>query len=425
MEDLNFLTKEKVLEISSKFQLPLYVYSEKKLKQSAEEATNFPNAFGITARFAMKSCPNASILKIFDRAGMHIDASSGYEVERAIHAGIAPEKILLSAQELAHNLKVIVEKGINFNACSLRQIEAFGKLFPGKKVGLRFNPGLGSGGTKRTNVGGPASSFGIWHEQLNQAKELVAKYNLEVERIHTHIGSGSDPDVWNKVAGMSMSILEHFESATILNLGGGYKVGRMSTEKSTNLSEVGKPVIEVFKEFKNKTEREIKLEIEPGTYMVALAGSLIAKIDDIISTKTQNGEGYLFYKVTTGMTDILRPSLYGAQHPISIVPQDDSKRETVNAIVVGHCCESGDILTPQPGDPEALCPRELLKAEIGDCIVIDGAGAYCSSMSSKNYNSFPESAELLLSENGDIFEIRKRQDLKQIIENEVLPEYLR
>lgn len=75
---------------------------------------------------------------------------------------------------------------------------------------MRFNPGKGSGGTGKTNVGGPSASFGIWHELLPQVKDIVAKYNIQVERIHTHIGSGSDPAVWQSVAGMSLALVKEF-----------------------------------------------------------------------------------------------------------------------------------------------------------------------------------------------------------------------
>ncbi len=418
MESLQYLTEDQVRTLGKSYSHPVYVYSEVRLKEAARAVLSFPNAFGLTARYAMKACSNAVILKIFDRMGLHIDASSSFEVERALRCGIAPHKILLSAQELAENLDTIIPLGVHFNACSLRQIEAFGKKFPGSDIGLRFNPGLGTGGVNRTNVGGPASSFGIWFEYIDQAKALVKKYNLNVVRIHTHIGSGTDPETWQKISRMSAALPEHFETVQILNLGGGYKVGRMSDEKTADLQEVGKGVMEEIIAFKERTGRELKLEIEPGTFLMALSGSLVTRVDDVVDT---GEEGYLFYKINAGMTEILRPSIYGAQHPIIIVPADANRKEesVVPAIVVGHCCESGDILTPGVGDPEVLKVRELRKAEIDDYIVIEGSGAYCSSMSTKNYNSFPECAEVLLREDGTFVEIRKRQTLEQMLENEV------
>ena len=172
----------------------------------------------------MKAAPNAAILKIFKQAGMWIDASSGYEVTRALQAGFEPEKISLSTQELPANCATLCDRGITINACSMDQLRRIGEARPGIEVGLRFNPGLGSGGTSKTNVGGPASSFGIWHEHAAECLEIAKSADLKVFRIHTHIGSGSDPAVWQKVSNMSLNLCKVFPDVHTLNLGGGYKV---------------------------------------------------------------------------------------------------------------------------------------------------------------------------------------------------------
>jgi diaminopimelate decarboxylase len=137
----------------------------------------------------------------------------------------------------------------------------------------------------------------------------------------------------------------------------------------------------------------------------------------------------VFLKMDAGMTDVLRPSLYGAIHPITILPgsgkSDDVGDETESVVVVGHCCESGDLMTPQPGEPESLAERKLRKAEIGDIIVMDGSGAYCAGMSTKNYNSFPEAPEVLVDEDkGEVHLIRARQPMEQIWANECVPQGL-
>jgi diaminopimelate decarboxylase len=119
------------------------------------------------------------------------------------------------------------------------------------------------------------------------------------------------------------------------------------------------------------------------------------------------------------MTEVTRPSLYGAQHPLILVPKEDRKKLDIeNVLVAGHCCESGDLLTPEPGNPEGLLPRTMIAATIGDYLVIEGAGAYCSGMSTKNYNSFPEATEILWEQNEQARLIRKRQTLEQITQNE-------
>ncbi len=177
---------------------------------------------------------------------------------------------------------------------SVSQLERFGKAFANtsQKVGIRVNPGVGSGGFSssttgfsKTNVGGPSSSFGIWHETVTDGTipSIVDKYGLEVERIHTHIGSGSDPAIWQSVAKTSLSFCAIWDTVTALNLGGGYKVGRNPDEKTTDLSEIGAPVTDAFKEFAKEHGRELKLEIEPGTYLVANAGALVTTIQDKVS----------------------------------------------------------------------------------------------------------------------------------------------
>lgn len=414
LEKSNFLNQELALKIKSKYQTPIFVYDEKTLRKQAITALEFPNLYGLTVRFAMKACPNAAVIQLFNSLGVQFDASSGYEVERAILAGISPYSISLSTQELPSNFEELINLGIEFNACSLAQLTTFGNLFPGKSCGIRFNPGKGSGGTNfKTNVGGPTASFGIWHEYKDQVKLICKKYDITIKRIHTHIGSGSDPAIWQNVTTLSLALVEDFPDVTILNLGGGYKVGRMSYETSTDLNKVGTPVTNSFESFAKKTGRKLKLEIEPGTFLTANSGALLTTIQDIIDT---GDKGHKFLKLDSGMTEVLRPSLYGAQHPIVVL--NDSK-EIDDYVVVGHCCESGDLFSSAPGDPELLAERKLSKASIGDLVTIEGSGAYCSSMSTKNYNSFPEAAEVIIDENNNVHLIRKRQSLKQIVQNEV------
>lgn len=418
LEKLNFMTESQVQEVREKFGTPTYVYGAGVLKAQAEKALAFPNAFGLTVRFAMKACPNAAILKLFNSMGLHIDASSVHEVRRAVLAGIPPENISLSTQELPANFAEVLAAGTKLNACSLDQLDRFGQAFPGAEVGVRFNPGQGSGGTGKTNVGGPSSSFGIWHEQLPEVQALVAKHGLKVVRIHTHIGSGSDPDVWTKVSALSIDLCRPFPDVTALNLGGGYKVGRMSFEQSTDLAVVGAPVRDAFVAFAEETGRRLRLEIEPGTFLVANAGALVATVQDRVAT---GAGGHTFLKLDAGMTDVLRPSLYGALHPLVAVPAAGSAagRPAERVVVVGHCCESGDLLTPAAGEPETIEERLLARSERGDLLVVEGSGAYCAGMSTKHYNSFPEAAEVMVGAGGEMALVRRRQPLEQIWQNEV------
>ena len=412
-----FLTFDDARRVQREYGTPVFVYDEATLESRAQEVLGFPHAYGFRARYAMKALSTAAVLQVFHRAGLHIDASSGYEAARAMRAGIPAEHIQLTAQELPANLEDLVKQGVRFNACSLHQLETYCGLFPGTEVGVRINPGLGSGHSNRTNVGGPSASFGIWHERLADMLNIAQRHGVTISAMHTHVGSGSDPNVWIHCARLSLGIAATLRDVRRISLGGGFKVARMDDEISTNLDDIGNHVAQEFHDFSERYGRKLDLEIEPGTYLVANAGAMVTTVMDVVDT---GEEGYNFIKIDSGMTEILRPAMYGAQHPIWVVPAPGGRRTQLEYLVVGHCCESGDILTPEPGDPERLETRILAEARSGDVVVIGGAGAYCSSMAAKNYNSFPEAAELLRRKDGTFVVIRERQSMDQVVANEVL-----
>jgi len=416
MESVPFIDAACARAVAQQFGTPVFVYDRALLERAAREVRAFPNAYGLTARFAMKALPSAAVLRVFHAVGLKFDASSGFEAERALRAGIPAEDIQITAQELPKNLKELVGKGIQFTACSIHQLREYGKLFPGTKVTVRINPGKGTGHSNRTNVGGPASSFGIWHESLDEVLAAASEHRVTITGMHTHIGSGGDPEVWKHCARLSLGIAARLPDVTTLSLGGGFKVARVAGEKTANLDEIGKALLPDFQAFAEKYGRKLHIEVEPGTYLVANAGAIVATVIDVVST---GPEGYDFIKLDTGMTDILRPSMYGAQHPMALIPANGAAREPQAYVVVGHCCESGDILTPAPGEPETLAPRALVQAEPGDLLVIGGAGAYCAAMPAKNYNSFPESPEVLVENDASIRLIRRRQTLDAVLANEI------
>ena len=407
------LTPADAALVRERFGTPCFVYDRAALEAAARTALAFPHAFGFTLRYAMKANSSHAVLAIFRDLGLHIDASSDPEVERALRAGFAPGHIQLTAQVPSRRLEEFVALGVLYNACSLHQLDRYGRVFPGRDVTIRVNPGLGSGSTNRTNTGGPAASFGIWHAHLDEAKALAARHRLVVRGLHTHIGSGSDPAVWMRVAGLVLEIAERLPAVITVSLGGGFKVARVPGEQATDLAAVGSVVRQAFVGFHRRTGRRLHLEIEPGTYLVANAGVVVATCVDVVDT---GQDGYLFAKLDAGMTEVTRASLYGAQHPIAVLAEG---RPAARVVFVGPCCESGDILTPAPGDPEALAPREVARPEIGDLVVVGGAGAYCAAMSTGNYNSYPLAPEVLREPDGSLRLVRRRQSLEQMLANEV------
>src|SRR5262245_1606298 len=403
-----FLSAAQAAEVRARFGTPCYVYDQAGLEAAARRALDFAAPYGFTLRYAMKANPSRGILTLFRSLGLHIDASSDWEVERALRAGFTGEQIQLTSQMPSRRLADHVARGVVLNACSLHQLEAIGEAAPGRAVAVRMNPGLGSGSIKRTNTGGPSSSFGIWHEYLDRVLAIAARHGLTVRTLHSHIGSGTDPEVWKRATHMTLDLATRLADATAVNLGGGFKVGRMPEEPSVDLKEVAAHVRAELEAFRFRTGRALRLEIEPGTFLVAQAGAVVATCVDVVDT---GADGYLFAKLDTGMTEVTRPSLYGAQHPIDVLA---TGREAAEVVFVGPCCESGDILTPAPGDPEALAPRWVPQPRIGDLVVVGGAGAYCAAMSTINYNSYPQAPEVMLEPNGDLRLLRRRQSLEQV-----------
>ena len=399
-----FLTADVAAEVRERFGTPCYVYDRAALEAAARAALAFPAPFGFTLRYAMKANPSRGILQVFRALGLHIDASSDFEVERALEAGFEPGEIQLTSQMPSRRLAEHVRRGVLFNACSVHQLDSFGRLAPGSEVSVRMNPGLGTGSTKRTNTGGPASSFGIWHEYLDEVKTIAERHRLRITRLHSHVGSGTDPEIWKRCIRMTLELAAKLPDVAAVNLGGGFKVGRMPEEPTVDLADVGAHVRAELLAFQSRDGRRLGLEIEPGTYLVARAGAVVASCVDVVDT---GREGYLFAKLDTGMTEVTRPSLYGAQHPIDVLAQG---REAAAVVFVGPCCESGDILTPAPGDPEALGPRWVPRPQIGDLVVVSGAGAYCAAMSTINYNSYPRAPEAMLERDGTLRLLRRRQE---------------
>jgi diaminopimelate decarboxylase len=407
-----FLTADQAARVRDRFGTPCYVYDAAALEATARQLLGFAAPYGFTLRYAMKANPSRRILTLFRDLGLHIDASSDWEVERALRAGFTPDRIQLSSQMPSARLMDHIRRGVRLNACSLHQLDAIGRAAPGHAVAVRMNPGLGSGSTKRTNTGGPASSFGIWHEYLGEVRTLAARHRLTLRTLHSHIGSGTDPEVWQRVTRMTLDLAAALTDVSVVNLGGGFKVGRMPEEPTVDMADVAAHVSRELTAFHERHGRALHLEIEPGTFLVANAGVVVATCIDVVDT---GKDGYLFAKLDTGMTEVTRPSLYGAQHPIDVLA---TGREMAPTIFVGPCCESGDILTPAPGDPEGLAPRWVPRPQIGDLVIVGGAGAYCSAMSTINYNSYPQAPEVMLERDGELRLMRSRQTLEQMLQNE-------
>src|SRR5215468_5627435 len=215
------LTAVHARECRERFGTPCYVYDRAELEAAARRALAFPAPFGFRLRYAMKANPSRGVLTVFRELGLHVDASSDHEVERALRAGFPPGAIQLTSQMPSTRIAEHAARGVLFNACSLHQLELFGRAAPGGELAVRMNPGLGSGSTKRTNTGGPSSSFGIWHEYLPEVQATATRHGLTIRTLHSHIGSGTDPEVWKRASRLTLDLAAELPDVASVNLGGG------------------------------------------------------------------------------------------------------------------------------------------------------------------------------------------------------------
>jgi len=417
------------VRVAEDFGTPAYVYDEDLILEKCRNCLEMPSAFGLTVRYAMKANSNRTLLKLITGAGLHLDASSINEVLRAHLAGVPYDKIMLTTQEVPDGasflkLKELLLQGLKYNACSLRQLDLISDFAAANGIdpGIRVHPGIGSGESSTRNTGDDYACFGVHLSDIDAALDLANNKGFKFRHIHVHIGSGADSDMWRQNIDLELSIIEtYFPDAESVCFGGGLKEARMPGEHSADINLLGSYAKTRIGDFYNKTGRKLKMEIEPGTYIVANSGFAVTRVIDKKSTSRSN-----FIIIDGGMEINSRPILYGSRHPVYLVSSDGSKMlssdfdEVIGgyeAVVAGKCCESGDCQTLHP-DGHSMT-RVMAEPDIGDVAVIGGVGAYCSSMAPFNYNSHTQVPEVLFTTDGGLKLIRRRQTLEQVLENEV------
>jgi diaminopimelate decarboxylase len=404
-----------VVELARQFGTPTFVYDAAKIAERIEDLRAFD-----FVRYAQKACSNLAIVDLVRRHGALVDAVSAGEVRRALAAGYSPEgdppPIVYCADVFDRDaLELVIEKGVHVNCGSPDMIDQIGARAPGGRITLRINPGFGHGLSQKTNTGGEHSKHGIWHDQLGHCRTRAEHYGVEVTGLHMHIGSGTDLEHLSRVAAaMEKAALEAGPSIRSISAGGGLPVPYREDESHVDLEAYFRLWDKARKRLEESFAHAVRLEIEPGRYLVAESGYLVAEIR-AVKRQGQN----TFYLLDAGFNNLARPILYGAYHPMSIAPADgDANRREAEVVVGGPLCESGDIFTQTEGG--FVARRRLPAAAVGDFVVIECAGAYGFVMSS-NYNSRTMAAEVLV-QNGKPHLVRRRQTFEEMVAGESIPE---
>jgi len=347
--------------------------------------------------------------------GVKVDAVSRGEILRALAAGYVaggePSEIVFTADLFdAATLDCVVEHGVPVNAGSIDMLHQLGARSPGHAVWLRINPGFGHGHSNKTNTGGEHSKHGIWHTDLPAALDAIQQHGLKLVGLHMHIGSGVDYSHLQEVCGAMVNLVRIAHAAGhdlhAISAGGGLSIPYRS----------GDPVVDtqhyhgLWDAARQQAEaivgHQLGLEIEPGRYLVAESGVLLGQV-----RATKNAGNNHFVLVDTGFNELMRPSMYGSYHAMSVLRRDGSTAAEQPTVVAGPLCESGDVFTQ--GDGGVVLPRDLPAAQVGDLLVIHDTGAYGASMSS-NYNTRPLIAEVLV-DGGQARLIRRRQTVDELL----------
>ncbi|RTL38678.1 MAG: diaminopimelate decarboxylase [Burkholderiales bacterium] len=399
------LSPARLQSLAAEYGTPLWVYDAATILERAASLQRFD-----VVRFAQKACSNIHILKLLREAGVKVDAVSRGEILRALAAGYTPggEEIVFTADLLDHaTLATVVEHRIPVNAGSIDMLEQLGAASPGHAVWLRINPGFGHGHSHKTNTGGEHSKHGIWHADLGAALAAVRRHGLKLVGLHMHIGSGVDyghlAQVGQAMVGLVREAVAAGHDLHAISAGGGLSIPYREGDAPIDVDHYFGLWDAARREAEGLVGHALKLELEPGRYLVAESAVLLAEVRAV-----KNAGANRFVLVDAGFNELMRPAMYGAFHAMSLIGAGGAPQPTV---VAGPLCESGDVFTQGPGGE--VLTRDLPPAAVGDLLVIHDAGAYGASMSS-NYNSRPLAAEVLV-DGPHARRIRRRQTVEELL----------
>lgn len=409
------LTAANLHGLVTEFGCPVWAYDAEIIRRRIAQLAKFD-----VVRFAQKACSNIHILRLMREQGVKVDSVSLGEIERALAAGYQPQsdadEIVFTADLIdPPTMARVHELQIPVNAGSVDMLAQLGEISPGHRVWLRVNPGFGHGHSQKTNTGGENSKHGIWYSDLPAALEVMQRYQLKLVGIHMHIGSGVDYGHLEQVCGAMVSqVIEFGQDLEAISAGGGLSIPYREGEEAIDTDHYFGLWNSAREKIAGHLGHPVKLEIEPGRFLVAESGVLVAQVRSVKAMGSRH-----FVLIDAGFNDLMRPAMYGSYHHISALAADGrdlAAEPLINTVVAGPLCESGDVFTQQAGGEVET--RALPAVVPGDYLVLHDTGAYGASMSS-NYNSRPLLPEVLF-DGGAARLIRRRQTIDELLALELL-----
>jgi diaminopimelate decarboxylase len=386
--------RSRLLEAADQFGTPLFAYDWSEIESRAkaiDDAFSSDAQLNCRAFYAMKANPNLGLLRrMRGQLGLGFEACSIGELERAVRAGAPGRDIVLHGPGKPDASHVRAsEIGATIMLDSPSEVARVARNAPGARVVVRVNPGLSVSTHDHLATGNASSKFGVPLDQVIETVRNAEQLGLEVLGLHMHIGSAiQDPNDYALALERVSSLSSAIGSRPVFDMGGGFGLQ----------FDLG-PLAQLGREAASRFQAK-ELWLEPGRWLVASSGVLLTTVVDVKSTARD------FAVVDAGMSELIRPMLYGARHPvISLAPQ----RPSVTLDLAGPACESGDVLAK---DVTIFAPQP------GDVLAVLEAGAYGASMSS-TYLTRPRPSEAIL-ENGVWSLIRRRETWDELLITEIV-----
>jgi diaminopimelate decarboxylase/aspartate kinase len=329
--------------------------------------------------YAMKANWHPEILRRIYAAGLTLECVSQGELEHAFASvpGLVPERVLFtpnfaprSEYEFGFSL------GVRVTVDNLYPLKHWPDLFRGREIFLRIDPGFGRGHHTHVRTAGVYSKFGVPVSDIDALSERVRDAGVRVTGLHAHSGSGIfEISNWIETGTLLGRLAKQFPDVAVVDLGGGIGVPEQIGQSELDFAGLDRAVASLAQQFPH-----IEFWMEPGRFLVAKAGVLIAAVTQLKS----KGEVH-YVGIATGMNSLIRPALYGAHHDIrNLTRLAEPMSERVN--VVGPICESADLFGSD---------RWLPPCVEGDILLIANCGAYGYAMSS-HYNRRAPAPEFMI-----------------------------
>ncbi len=368
--------KAQLLEIGAQ-RVASYVYDRETIAQAADALRGLKSIDAVF--YAMKANPHPEILKLVHDRGVNLECVSPGEIARVLEVlpNIDRKRILFTPNFAPRDeYERALEQGVWVTLDNLFPLRHWAKTFKDKEIFVRIDTGQGRGHHEHVRTAGVHSKFGVPLFELEELVASVKKAGARVVGLHAHTGSGVlTADAWLDTGRQLLKLLEQLPDVRYLDVGGGLGVPEKLGDAGLDLTALDGVLAEIKRGCGSRS-----LWIEPGRFIVAQAGVLLARV-----TQTKGKGDVQYVGVATGMNSLIRPALYGAYHDIVNLTRY-GKPATELMTVVGPICETGDRLGSD---------RLLPQTKENDVLLIANAGAYGHAMSS-HYNLREPASEVLI-----------------------------